>query len=79
LKSTIRLLLFAIERHLWDPGIELIDNLAIDDLAHLIILPDGETALVARPIESLRHQRATRCVGLTQIAVYSAPALFAFT
>jgi hypothetical protein len=79
LKSTSRLLLLASERHLWDPGIELIDNLAIDDLTHLIILPDGQTALVTRPIDPMRHQRSTRCIGLTEVAVYSAPALFAFT
>jgi len=79
LKSTRSFVLLTRERNLCNFGIKLIDDLAVDDLTHLIILFDRKTAFVTRPIHSLGHHGAACFIRSTEITVYPAPAIFAFT
>jgi hypothetical protein len=79
LESTISILLLTRECNLWNLGVKLIDDLAIDDLTHLVILFDGKSTLVTSPIHPMRHQRSTGFICLTQITVYSAPTWLAIT
>ena len=50
LKTTSRIGLITRECNLGHPWIQLIDNLPIDNLTHLIILLDCQTTLITRPI-----------------------------
>lgn len=59
--------------------VQLIDDLAIDNLAHLKILLDRQSALVTSPIHLPWHQRATGVIRLTHITIYPGPAVLALT
>jgi len=78
LKTTLFPLVITAERHLWYLFLQLIQDLAIGDIAHLMVLFHYQAILVADCVVGLtnRHQRSTCLVRLTDIAIYAFPPVF---
>lgn len=57
--------------------LQLVENLAVRDVTHLVVLLDNETLAVAHAIDALWHQGVTSLVGGADIAIDACPALFA--
>lgn len=55
--------------------LQLVDDLPVGDIAHLVVLFHDDALLVANAILPLRHQGIACIVCLTNIAVNAAPAL----
>ena len=67
------------ECDLWLLLLQLVKNLAICDVANLIVLIDDKTLAVADPSFSFRHHSIACLVRGAYIAVHALPALFAVT
>jgi hypothetical protein len=57
--------------------LELIENLAVGDVAHLVVLIDDQALAVTDATLALGHHGVAGVVCLANIAVYTLPALFA--
>lgn len=77
---TLEVALFSLgvarEGGLWLLLLQLIENLAVCDIAHLVVLIHQQTLPVADSIHSLGHHGAACIVRLADIAVYALPSLF---
>lgn len=78
LKVALRALFVTGERHLGFPVPENLDNLLVRNVAHLVVFLDDFAILVADASAILwdGHQRITRLVCCTDIAVNACPSLF---
>jgi hypothetical protein len=65
------------KRHLGLPALELVQDLAVGHVAHLVILLDRDALLVADASFTIRHHRIARIVRLANVAIDTTPALFA--
>lgn len=65
------------ECDLWLALLELIQNLAIRDIAHLMILVDGHALTVANTSFPVGHHRVASIVCIAYIAVDTTPAVLA--
>ena len=59
--------------------LQSVENLAVCDVAHLVILVDDGTLAVAHTIFSFWHHGIAGVVCLADIAVYTLPTFFALT
>lgn len=79
-KHTLEVALFAIgvagKGGLWLLLLELIENLAVGDVAHLVVLVDDQALAVTNATLALGHHGITGVVCLADVAVYALPALF---
>lgn len=57
--------------------LELVKNLAIGDVAHLVVLVDDQALTITDATLALRHHGVAGVVCLADVAVYTLPALFA--
>lgn len=63
--------------NLWLALLELIQNLAIRDITHLMILLDGHTLTIADTFFPVGHHRIARIVRIAHIAVDTTPTVLA--
>ena len=78
LKVACGIWLVAGERDLWFLVFELIDDLAVRHIAHLVVLFDQLGFLEAHAPSLLRHECIAGLIRLADIAVEPRPALIAF-
>jgi hypothetical protein len=57
--------------------LELIENLAVGNVAHLVVLIDDQTLAITDATVAFRHHGVTGIVCLADIAVYTFPAVVA--
>lgn len=56
--------------------LELVEDLAIGDVADLVVLVDDQTLTIADAALALRHHGIAGVICLADVAVYALPALF---
>jgi hypothetical protein len=78
LEVTFASLSIATERRLCFLFLELIHNLAIRDVAHLVVLLHDQSLTVADTVFSIRHHGIACAVRFADIAVYSLPSFMTF-
>lgn len=69
---------FARKRHLWLLVLQLIQNLSIRDIAHLVVLIHNNPLLVADTTFAFGHECIAGLIRLAYIAVDPFPAFIAF-
>lgn len=56
--------------------LELVEDLAVGDVAHLVVLVDDQALAITDATLALRHHGVTGVVCLADVAVYALPSLF---